>query len=137
LDKNDIFTLSDDKSKETELSPPQARLNMGVFGDFNVSVIPTSISVLSEDKKGKPAQSGVDLLQYNKTPSKLENITKNISKNYVFESTLSIRENVEAINSTPQQSKVKLQSHIQDNSYVNIEINRTNHTTSNRSRLSN
>lgn len=53
LDQNDIFTLSDDKSKETELSPPQARLNMGVFGDFNVSVIAPSTSVLSEDKKGK------------------------------------------------------------------------------------
>lgn len=65
LDQNDIFTLSDDKSKETaELSPPQARLNMGVFGDFNVNVIaPSTISVLSgDDKTAKQPQNGVDLL---------------------------------------------------------------------------
>lgn len=93
---------------------------MGVFGDFNVSVTAPSTSVLSEDKKAKQPQSGVDLLQYSKSPSKLENPNKTFSKNYIFESSVSIRENVEAINSTPQQSKVHLQSHTQDNSYVNL-----------------
>lgn len=52
MDQNEIFTLADDKSKETELTAPQARMNMGVFGEFNVNVVHPSVSALSEKNKG-------------------------------------------------------------------------------------
>jgi hypothetical protein len=59
LDQNEIFTLAEDKSKETELTAPQARMNMGVFGDFNVNVVQPSTSALSNDNQKAKALSAV------------------------------------------------------------------------------
>lgn len=98
---------------QDRLSPPQARLNLGIFGDFAVKVATSSqngnnsLVQLSSDHHHK------DLLEYSKTPSggMLEELSSKLGKNYVFESQVSLRENMEAVNATPQQSLGKLPEH--------------------------
>jgi hypothetical protein len=41
----------------------------------------------------------------------LEELSSKLGKNYVFESQVSLRENMEAVNATPQQSLGKLPEH--------------------------
>ncbi len=72
---------------------------MGIFGDFNVNVIQPPASVMSQDSKQGKLQG--EMLAYSKTPGKLDDMSA-AKKTYVFESNVSIRENVEALNSTPK-----------------------------------
>lgn len=102
VDQNEVVTLGDAGGQD-RLSPPQARLNMGIFGDFDVKVAAASQNGNNSLVKLSSEQNHKDLLEYSKTPSGglLEELSSKLGKNYVFESQVSLRENVEAVNSTP------------------------------------